>query len=170
MKIRLSSLKQGVQTIESALKADALGIADGNFQDIIQVKLLVDKGEREIYITGRLQTTTSFRCDRCLEPFKQAITAEVTIILTPTPTASAAEQEDNVITINEGTDVVDLSSQLRDALLLEVPMKKLCDHQCKGLCPHCGVNLNHQECQCDQTKIDPRWDKLRQLHKKMIKE
>ncbi len=170
MKLRLSSLKQGVQTIESSIKPSALGIQDDNFQDDSQIKLSIDKGEREIYINAHIQTTANFVCDRCVQPFKQKIAGQVTIILTPTATTDQDKEEDNVITISEGMDFVDISSQLRDALLLEVPMKKLCDSQCQGLCPHCGVNLNHQECDCSEIEFDPRWDKLRQLRKKMIKE
>ncbi len=31
---------------------------------------------------------------------------------------------------------------LREQVLLAVPLKAICREDCKGLCPHCGKNLN----------------------------
>jgi len=61
--------------------------------------------------------------------------------------------------------VLDLMAWARDALALAVPVQIVCDHDCRGLCPECGVNLN--EVDPDQHRHesagDPRWAKLRDL-------
>jgi len=36
------------------------------------------------------------------------------------------------------------------ALWLEMPMRVLCAPDCKGLCPHCGVNRNLSTCTCQK--------------------
>ncbi|RKY75804.1 DUF177 domain-containing protein, partial [candidate division KSB1 bacterium] len=46
---------------------------------------------------------------------------------------------------------------------LEVPAKKLCMEDCKGLCPVCGKNLNTGSCSCVKDEIDPRWQGLRNI-------
>ena len=33
-------------------------------------------------------------------------------------------------------------------LLLQLPTKLLCREDCKGLCMHCGCNLNTSSCDC----------------------
>jgi uncharacterized protein len=44
----------------------------------------------------------------------------------------------------------------------------LCHEDCKGLCPHCGRNLNlEQQCNCEQHVSDPRWDALNEIKKKL---
>ena len=40
--------------------------------------------------------------------------------------------------------------------------KNLCSPDCKGLCPGCGANLNHEACRCKKA-VDPRLAKLAQL-------
>ncbi len=43
---------------------------------------------------------------------------------------------------------IDLVPLVTAALLLDMPLVPLCDDDCKGLCPTCGVNLNHETCDC----------------------
>ncbi|MGO8803204.1 YceD family protein, partial [Candidatus Binatus sp.] len=39
----------------------------------------------------------------------------------------------------------------------------LCREDCRGLCPHCGVNLNRTTCGCRVEIPDPRMDAIRSL-------
>ena len=48
-------------------------------------------------------------------------------------------------------------------LLLALPTKHLCREDCRGLCPHCGKNLNEGLCGCREDKVDPRLAVLAQL-------
>jgi uncharacterized protein len=59
--------------------------------------------------------------------------------------------------------VIDLSDDVRQTVLLAVPLKLLCREDCRGLCPHCGRNLNTGLCDCVDHLPDGRWDKLRLL-------
>jgi uncharacterized protein len=51
-----------------------------------------------------------------------------------------------------------LEDVLREQVLLSLPVRTLCKPDCKGLCPHCGVNRNSQACNC--AGDDPRWEAL----------
>jgi len=46
-------------------------------------------------------------------------------------------------------------------------VKLLCRSDCKGLCPHCGRNLNVESCDCAASVTDPRWSALGDLRKKL---
>jgi uncharacterized protein len=56
---------------------------------------------------------------------------------------------------------VDLSLALRDAILLEIPIRHLCADDCRSLCPVCGKDLNEGDCGCEQRIADPRFEALR---------
>ena len=49
---------------------------------------------------------------------------------------------------------VDLSEAVKDALVLQLPMRFLCKEDCRGLCPKCGVNLNTGSCSCREGEDD----------------
>ena len=56
-------------------------------------------------------------------------------------------------------DALDLGPMLREAIVLELPLAPLCQDDCAGLCPHCGVDRNVESCRC-VAPHDPRWASL----------
>jgi uncharacterized protein len=45
---------------------------------------------------------------------------------------------------------IDLSDEVRDEILLAIPLQVLCQESCRGLCPVCGGNRNKVPCQCEE--------------------
>lgn len=90
-------------------------------------------------------------CARCLTPVRHEmhIEAEDTF-------AKGAEQE-------SGDEVLDLEPLIREALVLEEPIRVLCRADCLGLCDRCGKDLNEGPCECDPGVPDPRFEALRRL-------
>ena len=109
-----------------------------------------------LLLEGDAVTTLSLVCDRCLQPF----TREKTVVL-DTLLAGEVENEDSDIVLLDG-DEVDLDELVREALILDMDTKHLCSENCKGLCPGCGVDLNHEECRC-KPEVDPRLASLAKL-------
>jgi uncharacterized protein len=60
-------------------------------------------------------------------------------------------------------DVVDL---LRQQVYLSLPVKQICSHDCKGLCPQCGLDLNREACICPQNVQSSPFAVLAALQKK----
>jgi uncharacterized protein len=44
---------------------------------------------------------------------------------------------------------------------LSLPSSPVCRPDCKGLCPHCGQDLNEGSCDCHTEAVDPRWAALK---------
>ena len=60
----------------------------------------------------------------------------------------------NVYTLVGGGDFADIEALIRDTMVSELPLKPLCEPDCKGLCSQCGENLNeHPEHHHDITDI-----------------
>ncbi|HUZ08924.1 MAG TPA: DUF177 domain-containing protein [Acidimicrobiales bacterium] len=53
-------------------------------------------------------------------------------------------------------DQLDLGPMVHESLVLELPLTPLCHPDCRGLCPGCGVDRNHEACAC-VAPVDPRW-------------
>lgn len=60
-------------------------------------------------------------------------------------------------------DQLEIKEQVLTSILLSLPMKSLCNDNCRGLCLVCGKDLNIEECNCDIQEIDPRLAKLKDL-------
>ena len=63
------------------------------------------------------------------------------------------------IALEEESAMVDLTAEVREAILLALPAHPLCSQACLGLCARCGADLNHGACGCPPA-VDPRWGAL----------
>ncbi|MGM0494358.1 MAG: YceD family protein [Armatimonadota bacterium] len=118
---------------------------------------------------GHLEATALMECGRCLVEHKVPLsfdfseTCSFDQIDEPLAyTQVASEDETAAIPLLDG-DTVDLSELVRQLLVLHTPPRSLCREACRGLCPHCGENLNVEECECETEEIDPRLAPLREL-------
>jgi uncharacterized protein len=122
---------------------------------------------RDIRLRGRLSTGLELQCARCLEPVKQDVVREFELLYRPLGadagrdelSVTAAEAE---IGYYQGDGIL-LEDVLREQVLLALPLKVTCREDCKGLCPHCGKNLNEEQCSCSVPMEDPRWAALKEI-------
>ena len=64
----------------------------------------------------------------------------------------------------EGEDI-DLDPYVYEEVMLNIPIKSLCDESCRGLCPVCAKNLNLGECRCEKTGTGTLGEKLKSFLK-----
>ena len=112
--------------------------------------------------TGTIQCTKSFICDRCLEPSTQQQEHEFNEEFQRGREPEKNGEKARIVNYFDG-DVIDLAPVVRDVLLSDQPLNNICNADCRGLCLKCGANLNHGDCGCDRTVIDPRLAALQQL-------
>jgi uncharacterized protein len=77
------------------------------------------------------------------------------------------ESKINITYLSPDAAKIDITNDVRDYLILSIPMKKLCNTDCKGLCIKCGKNLNEGACECKQLEVDDRWKQLSDLKSKL---
>jgi len=50
--------------------------------------------------------------------------------------------------IKPNDSFIDCTEDVREQVMLDYPMKSLCDDGCLGLCAKCGKDLNQKKCSC----------------------
>lgn len=157
--------------LRSAPEPDDLRIVgDVSFDGVLQKK------DQRFRLKGRVRATMELSCGRCTEPFEQPIDTEVDLTYVPQPQTPAAGHAhakavdpdleltgEDLTTAYYRDHVLDLAEMLREQFYLAMPMRPLCQEDCKGLCPHCGTNLNTATCDCDVRWQDPRLAGLQSL-------
>ncbi len=81
-------------------------------------------------------------CARCLEEFSLPVSVEFDELY---QFPSRHREETDLILPADG--YIDLEPLYREYFILEMPIKRLCKPDCKGLCAICGVNLNTTICE-----------------------
>ena len=119
-----------------------------SFKDNIHYKLHASMVSSGILVKGNAGTNYDGVCGRCLENFK-----------------SEFENSDICLFYEElfGAEL-DVTEDVRAALVVEIPINCICRDNCSGLCHICGNNLNKNKCNCQEVaNEDSPWSKLNNL-------
>jgi len=128
--------------------------------------------DEEVRVKGHAVADLESVCDRCLGKAGFHIEADFDLFYKPVEAASTAEEtpvdEDEAeIAYYEMPGLV-LEDIVREQIVLQLPMQRLCREECKGICPVCGGNRNEVECNCETLPEnrtgDDRWSGLKGLN------
>jgi uncharacterized protein len=139
----------------------------------VEVTATAELLEGQIRIEGQLETKIEMVCARCLEPVIEDVNRTFDLFYAPLPKDAKPKEDrllddDTEIGFFEG-DGLFLADVLREQVLLALPLKVICQSDCRGLCPNCGANLNHEECRCETHATDPRLAPLARLKQDWLK-
>lgn len=133
----------------------------------LKAKFKLTNVSSRIMVDGEVHTTVRLACGRCAETFVMPLDVEVEEHFIDEDSAEVPADENvsledlNIFTYRD--DRLEFDEILRQNLLAGLPVKPLCQPECKGLCDQCGANLNQGSCDCEKEDIDPRWGPLLKL-------
>lgn len=154
MKLVISQLKPGENSLsysssqEGELKGVLQELKNEGFEveGPLNFSGTLHKHEPDYYLQGHLTWKIKQDCSRCAESFHNPISYDFNLALAHSG-LKKEDDEDLDLFVFEGNDL-DLKPLLHEQFVLSVPFRALCQEHCKGICQHCGKNLNRQECVC----------------------
>jgi uncharacterized protein len=144
--------------------SDPWGPVVGSFAGPIDLDLHLDAVVEGILVRGTVGFEVSLPCARCLEPQQHHLRVEVAELFVDPTRRDEYDEEDPGYELIDDLTAIDLSTLVRDALLVDLPLRALCRDDCRGLCPVCGADRNRHDCgHRDDVEPDPRWQVLTEL-------
>jgi uncharacterized protein len=132
----------------------------------VDVKCQITKTSSTIFIKGNLSVLLEICCSRCLEDVHLPGGGDFAYTLVPAKPETKEDwelqAEELEISYYQG-DFIDLTPIICEQIILQIPIKPLCSEECKGLCPHCGINLNAASCNCHLDFVDDRLAVLKNI-------
>lgn len=113
----------------------------------------------EVSLSGVMRV----ECSRCITEFEMPLVAGFSVVLYRGQAPRDVDDDDLVLLAEADESGYDIFPRVREAVILELPIRFLCGEDCKGLCPSCGANLNEDSCDCESLEGDPRWASLKKL-------
>ena len=151
MKLFLPAYSQGHHQISEAIEPGEIELNSSQFSRPLEIKIQFDRNDPYVRLDYSVQTWVQRICDRCLEDYDFLLNTEGRLIFVLGRASQQGDMdEDEIRYIPADIQDIDLSVDLRDALMLVLPVKSLCSENCKGICPHCGRNLNEGLCRCSR--------------------
>jgi len=91
-----------------------------------------------LYLAIQIETVVEQSCCRCLAPVRTTVDC----------------YEHFPVSLPEGEDSIDLTAEVIGLISASIDPRPLCRPDCRGLCPHCGVNLNEDHDHVCRTEED----------------
>jgi uncharacterized protein len=154
VQIDLRDLPEGASTLDLDLTAESFGLAKSEavLEGPLHVHLYLDRRGDEIWIRGKATGSAKQECSRCLAEYAQNLDLEFDVFCAKVQNPNvvshkALDEEDGGVHPHDGR-VLSIDGEIREAVILGLPMQPLCREACAGLCPRCGEDLNQGPCRC----------------------
>ena len=182
LKIAVEDIREGVSNLELTCRPEEIGLEeycgrdarapDVRFTGPVTARLKLFKQSDKVFIKAELSVAIELECARCLSPVQRILEGTLENQYRPLPkmaghrlSGSFALPLDDIGIGYYSDEYIDLSDDFRESLLLELPARILCSEDCRGLCPHCGQNLNEGRCNCCSESEEARTPKFADLIK-----
>lgn len=150
--------------------ADVEQSGEAAFLTPVTVSLELNRVADTVEVRGHLSVRLGLTCGRCLAEFEQNAATDFFCVFVPhpeerrhpTPGDLELDAEDVGLLFYDGP-ALETDEAVREEVLALVPYRALCRPDCRGLCPHCGANLNTGACTCTAAPVDPRLAVLSKL-------
>lgn len=166
MFIALKDLAIQPIVISEVLEPGVVDLRSADFRQSgpLNVEAVASLVSEEVRINGMLEVEIETACSRCLESMRIPVKKSFDLFYRSHKSVGAVERDEEIELKRPDLDVgfyvgtgLELVDTLREQILIELPMKPICQTGCRGLCPHCGANRNTAPCSCGEKEFDPRW-------------
>ena len=138
----------------------------------IEIDLRIESVAEGVLASATVRALAVGECTRCLDRIELEVEEsfhELYIYEADPRSKRSGKGEKEVIVEDEDEihfmqgDSIDLEGPVRDALILNLPVNPLCDEECLGLCPGCGVKWENLPEDHGHDQVDIRWAGLEKL-------
>lgn len=126
-----------------------IGVPEG---EEVELEVRFESLHDGILVTAEVETEAEGECVRCLIGLEQDIEVDIQELF--------AYSHDDAFEYEVQGDLIDLEPAVRDAVVLALPFQPVCQEDCLGLCPQCGVRLLDDPDHRHEDPVDPRWSAL----------
>ena len=136
----------------------------------IEVDLTISAVSEGVLATADVRASAIGECMRCLDPITLELDESFTELFYYEVRKSTSKRDGKELIVEDEDealsmvgDEIDLELPIRDALILNLPLNPLCQPDCLGLCPDCGVKWEELPDGHEHPKVDIRWAGLEKL-------
>ncbi len=113
------------------------------------------------HLVGEWRVTVRLSCSRCNAMTDVALSGRFMREYRMSERMAAIDDPDEEVLPLPGE--LDLLDVLREEVWLAWPQHVVCRPDCRGLCPHCGADLNQASCACANERDDHPFAALKKL-------
>jgi uncharacterized protein len=141
------------------LGVELIGVPAG---EPVTLTLRLESVTEGVLVSARARAEVRGECGRCLREITDTLDVQFQQLYAYENSTTDETTDDDEVGRMHG-DLIDLEPELRDAVVLALPLHPKCREDCPGLCPECGVPWDELPPDHRHDQPDPRWAALSQL-------
>ena len=142
-----------------SLGVELIGVPEG---EPMTLTLRLESVSEGVLVSARVRSALRGECGRCLREITDTLDVEFQQLYAYEHSTTEETTEDDEVGRMHG-DLIDLEPELRDAVVLALPLHPTCREDCPGLCPDCGVPWDELPADHSHAQADSRWAALSQF-------
>ena len=162
LKIKITNLQDGEHEYDFAVTAKELDLEDIEISGEILIKVKLYKSGNQFDVKADIKGKLNLECDRCLDKYAEDFTNSFEMIYKfdfNNEFENPEDERDEIVYINPNTAYIDLKDDIRDFIVLSVPMKHV-PEEIDGICSLCKRPVSEILKIERQEEINPVWEKL----------
>ncbi len=128
------------------------------------------KDEGNYTLSGTVSGSFATACDRCGKEVSLTVERafQYIICIGRQPERGAEYQcsNEDCETLYLAEAAIDIETIIAEQFVLAIPVQRLCNDLCKGLCKECGIDLNKKVCMCKEGNSNSPFAILKKLQQK----
>jgi uncharacterized metal-binding protein YceD (DUF177 family) len=166
LKIHISNIQEGLHEYEFQVKPEDVDLNTDDEYPVLTGDVLVKtqmyKTSHQFDLKTQIKGKYKLQCDRCIDEFEQDFTNSFELIYKIDFTGKEdypGEPEDEIKYIPPKTGFIDLKDDVRDYILLSVPMRHV-PEEINGICTYCKRDISALFSNESKPELNPVWEKL----------
>lgn len=143
IRINTGTLKDGDQTLDFIIKAGEIGLEDKLIRDKLYISVDLFKVSHQIDLKISISCILNLTCDRCLEIFEKELNSEFELVFVQKSARESSFDDGYVRTFSPYMQTIDITEDIREFVLLSIPMKHLPVERDDGSCSWCGKSKEY---------------------------
>ena len=150
MKIDINKIPLEGLILEEQVNPSALDLETDivKFSGPLRIRAEVSKITNAVTVTLSLSGLIHLNCSRCLADFEVGLKKDLRLNYQVDRAEPRIDTSTSRSVNGERSRTINLDQDIKEEIILDYPLKPLCNPDCKGLCPKCGKNLNEGGCTC----------------------
>lgn len=145
IKINIGSLKDGSQKIDMVSDSKELGLEENLIKENINISLELTKTVHQLDVRADVEGKLNLTCDRCLEEFDKPFNTKFELVFVQQSPREDPINEEYIRTYSPHMRQVDITNDIKEMIILTVPMKKIPEEKPDGSCSWCGKTKQYWE-------------------------
>ena len=138
IKINIGSLNEGNQQLVIESDSREMGLDENLTRGPLEITLDLFKTNNQLDIKAKITGKLKLECDRCLEIFEKPFVSVFELVYVQKTRREEEISEDYIRSYDAHMKSVDITNDIKETVILSVPMKKLPEEKSDGSCSWCG--------------------------------